>query len=184
MRGLEREGFRHLHVLRTPEDVARVVVERQPLCNDRRSDHGPFDIIGDVHGCCDELEKLLALLGYDKQAAMDGPFYAHPVRRKAVFVGDLVDRGPRVIDTVMLVRAMVRAGTAFCAGQDLRERVTADGKTTVLGDALEIHYNPLVRKLRAFPFPVEGREVSRRLLNSLTRHLSLVREAVRGDVAV
>ena len=46
------------------------------------------------------------------------------------------------------------AGAAFCAGQDLRERVTADGKTTVLGNALETYYNPLVRKLRALPIPV------------------------------
>src|SRR5919201_1637848 len=46
------------------------------------------------------------------------------------------------------------AGGAFCAGQDLRERVTAEGKTTVLGEALETYYNPLVRKLRALPFPV------------------------------
>src|SRR5690349_8312890 len=46
------------------------------------------------------------------------------------------------------------AGGAFCAGQDLRERVTAEGKTTVLGEALETYYNPLVRKLRAVPFPV------------------------------
>src|SRR5262245_29396516 len=46
------------------------------------------------------------------------------------------------------------AGRAFCAGQDLRERITPDGKTMVLGDALDTHYNPLVRKLRALPFPV------------------------------
>src|SRR5262249_12771160 len=46
------------------------------------------------------------------------------------------------------------AGGAFCAGQDLRERVTAEGETTVLGEALETYYNPLVRKLRALPFPV------------------------------
>ena len=46
------------------------------------------------------------------------------------------------------------AGRAFCAGQDLRERITPDSKTMVLGDALDTHYNPLVRKLRALPFPV------------------------------
>src|SRR5436189_3243835 len=53
-------------------------------------------------------------------------------------------------------RALLLTGTggAFCAGQDLRERVTAEGKTTVLGEALETYYNPLVRKLRALPFPV------------------------------
>src|SRR5262249_27466877 len=46
------------------------------------------------------------------------------------------------------------AGRAFCAGQDLRERMTPDGKTTVLGAALDTYYNPLGRKLRALPFPV------------------------------
>src|SRR5215813_1357385 len=47
-----------------------------------------------------------------------------------------------------------RALLLICAGQDLRERMTPDGKTTVLGDALDTHYNPLVRKLRTLPFPV------------------------------
>jgi 2-(1,2-epoxy-1,2-dihydrophenyl)acetyl-CoA isomerase len=46
------------------------------------------------------------------------------------------------------------AGRGFCAGQDLNERVAKDGKTMVLGNALETHYNPLVRRLRALPFPV------------------------------
>jgi hypothetical protein len=55
------------------------------------------------------------------------------------------------------------AGRAFCSGQDLRERISKDGKTTVLGSALETYYNPLVRKLRALPFPGGGgRERSRR----------------------
>jgi len=46
------------------------------------------------------------------------------------------------------------AGRAFCAGQDLNERVAADGNTMVLGNALETYYNPLVRMLRELPFPV------------------------------
>jgi 2-(1,2-epoxy-1,2-dihydrophenyl)acetyl-CoA isomerase len=46
------------------------------------------------------------------------------------------------------------AGRAFCAGQDLSERLSADGQTTVLGNSLETYYNPLIRKLRALPFPV------------------------------
>jgi len=46
------------------------------------------------------------------------------------------------------------AGRGFCAGQDLNERISADGKTSVLGGALDAHYNPLVRKLRSLPFPV------------------------------
>jgi len=110
MRGLEREGFRHLHVLRSPDDVARVVVERQPLWNDRRSDHGPFDIIGDVHGCAEELRALLALLGYVPDESSG---FRHPGGRKAVFLGDLVDRGPAVPDVLRVAMAMVEGGTAL-----------------------------------------------------------------------
>ena len=64
LRNLEREGFRHVHVLNTPEDVDAAVIERQPLWNNRKQEHGPFDIIGDVHGCFDELRDLLTQLGY------------------------------------------------------------------------------------------------------------------------
>lgn len=86
LRGLEREGFRKVHVLRTEEEAeqAEVVLERR--YNDLRHLTGPFDIIGDIHGCSSELETLLGRLGY-----VDG---AHPDGRTAVFVGDLVDRGP------------------------------------------------------------------------------------------
>src|ERR1019366_7946731 len=64
LRGLGREGFRHVFVLETPEEVEAATVERVPLYNEKRHEHGPFDIIGDIHGCCDELETLLQRLGY------------------------------------------------------------------------------------------------------------------------
>ncbi|HWD09867.1 MAG TPA: polynucleotide kinase-phosphatase [Actinomycetota bacterium] len=108
---LRKEGFRHIVELHTPEEIDSVVLERTPLYNDRRDDHGPFDIIGDVHGCGDELEALLASLGYRAQRA--GGAWVHPEGRKAVFVGDLVDRGPRVLDVLALVQAMVEAGSAL-----------------------------------------------------------------------
>ena len=69
LRGLGREGFRHVFVLETPEEVEAATVERVPLWNDKRQEHGPFDIIGDVHGCCDELEALLQQLGYERDVA-------------------------------------------------------------------------------------------------------------------
>jgi protein phosphatase len=120
LRGLGREGFRHVFVLKSPEEVEAATVERVPLWNDKRQEHGPFDIIGDVHGCCDELEAVLQQLGYRATTMDEGSpvwgnrAYAHPEGRKAVFVGDLVDRGPRIVDTVRLVRNMIVAGSALC----------------------------------------------------------------------
>ena len=120
LRALKREGFRHVFVFETPEEVAAATVERVPLWNDRSEERGPFDIIGDVHGCADELELLLEKLGYGR-FTVDGLLpgwgcigYEHPEGRKAVFVGDLVDRGPRVLDTLGIVFNMVVAGTALC----------------------------------------------------------------------
>jgi protein phosphatase len=110
LRFLQKEGFRHVHVLRSEAEVAAVTIERQPLWNNRKHDHGPFDIIGDVHGCADELELLLTRLGYEADA--DG-VRRHAGGRKAVFVGDFVDRGPRTPDVLRLAMAMVSAGTAL-----------------------------------------------------------------------
>lgn len=111
LRRLKREGFRHVFVLSSPEEVDEAAIERQPLWNNRRDERGPFDIIGDVHGCYDELTGLLAILGYEAQPA--GSF-THPAGRKLIFVGDLVDRGPKIPETVRLVRETVSAGQAFC----------------------------------------------------------------------
>ena len=114
IRRLQREGFRHQFVLNSEEEIESVTIERTPLWNNLREVSGPFDIIGDVHGCCDELEELLSELGYVKQESEGRSVYAHPEGRKAIFVGDLVDRGPRILDTVYLVRAMAQAGEAWC----------------------------------------------------------------------
>jgi protein phosphatase len=120
LRRLKSEGFRHVHVLESPDAVEAAAIERTPLWNDKRTEHGPFDVIGDVHGCADELEELLGLLGYEAvevgggQFPESGPVYAHPEGRRAVFVGDLVDRGPRILDSLRIVRNMVAAGAALC----------------------------------------------------------------------
>ncbi|MGW6417172.1 polynucleotide kinase-phosphatase [Streptomyces sp. NPDC055055] len=106
LRGLEREGFRKVHVLRSVEEVeeASVVLERR--FNDLRHLTGPFDVIGDIHGCRSELETLLGKLGY-----VDGH---HPEGRTAVFVGDLVDRGPDSPGVLRRVMGMVASGDALC----------------------------------------------------------------------
>jgi protein phosphatase len=114
LRGLEREGFRHVHVFGDPADVEGLEIERQPLWNNLRHEHGPFDIVGDVHGCFDEMNTLLQQLGYTVES--EGAEYrvVPPDGRRVVFVGDLVDRGPKIPEVLRLVMGMVKAGTAFC----------------------------------------------------------------------
>ena len=114
LRGLEREGFRYVTILSTPEQVASAVIERQPLWTNKKHEHGPFDIIGDIHGCCDELEMLLRQLGYRIDGLGDTYKVTPPGGRKAIFVGDLVDRGPRIPDVLKLVMSMVADGNALC----------------------------------------------------------------------
>jgi protein phosphatase len=115
LRGLSKEGFRKVHVLRGVAEVQGARVVRQPLLNDLRHEAGPFDVVGDVHGCRAELERLLTALGYtlrrdDHGRAVDA---AHPDGRKAVFVGDLVDRGPDSPGVLRLVMGMVRSEHAL-----------------------------------------------------------------------
>ncbi|QQP89858.1 polynucleotide kinase-phosphatase [Skermanella sp. TT6] len=113
LKGLGREGFRFVHRLASAQEADAAEIERRPLWTDRRSETGPFDIIGDVHGCHDELVRLLRDLGY---AVEDGPEprVVPPSGRKAVFLGDLVDRGPAAPAVLRLVMGMVGAGDALC----------------------------------------------------------------------
>lgn len=108
LRGLQREGFRHVFILSSLEDLEAVSIERQPLWNNLKEERGPFDIVGDIHGCRSELESLLVHLGYDLASAR------HPDGRKVIFLGDLVDRGPDIPGVLRLAMRMVELGSAFC----------------------------------------------------------------------
>ena len=109
LRNLKKESFRHVWVL-SPEEIENVEITRQPLWSNRKFDCGPFDIIGDIHGCGDELETLLGVLGYEK----DGDNWQHPEKRRVIFLGDLVDRGPRVVGVLQTVMAMCESENALC----------------------------------------------------------------------
>ncbi|SCE68075.1 polynucleotide kinase-phosphatase [Micromonospora viridifaciens] len=113
---LAREGFRKVHVLRGVEEIEAAEIRYEKLFNDRRELTGPFDIVGDVHGCREELEALLLRLGYTLHRDDAGrPVDAvHPAGRTPVFVGDLVDRGPDSPGVLRLVMGMVAAGHAIC----------------------------------------------------------------------
>jgi polynucleotide kinase-phosphatase len=148
LRVLEREGFRRVHVLRSAEEVESAEIVREPLWNNLKHEHGPFDIIGDVHGCLDELVELLTRLGYSVEAQSNGEASASysvkpPEGRKAVFLGDLVDRGPKIPEVLTLVMGMVEAGTALCVpgNHDIKLLRKLRGKdvqiTHGLADSLE-----------------------------------------------
>src|SRR5262249_12932959 len=117
LRDLQYEGFRHVFVMNSPEEVEAATIDRQRLWNNLKNEHGPFDIIGDVHGCFDELRELLTRLGYE--ISEDGNQRAAysvraPEGRKAIFLGDLVDRGPKIPEALKLVMSMVESGAALC----------------------------------------------------------------------
>lgn len=133
LRHVHNEGFDQVDVV-TPEildDPAfKIVIRRHEV-----TWPGPFDIIGDVHGCCDELTLLLNQLGYRRRSN----YYAHPAGRKAVFLGDLTDRGPRSLDSFWLVKAMLDAGHAlYVPGNHCRKLVRyLEGRKVQIAHGLE-----------------------------------------------
>jgi protein phosphatase len=96
-------------------DARTVVLDRVPASFDHRDRRGPFDVVGDVHGCLDELLLLLVRLGYAvRRDAAGRPVGAHhPGGRTAVLTGDLVDRGPDVPGVLRLVLGMLADGDAL-----------------------------------------------------------------------
>ncbi len=113
---LDEEGFHHALVIESAADAAGATLAREPLACDRRDLAGPFDIVGDVHGCFAELVDLMGALGWqDLPAAGSRPARSpsHPGGRTFVFLGDLVDRGPGIVEALELARLMVEAGTAL-----------------------------------------------------------------------
>ncbi len=136
LKHLKREGFRYSYILNSVEDIEAVSIHHQPLWNNRKTEHGPFDIIGDIHGCCDELEALLQKLGYEISPEQT---YFHPQGRKALFLGDLVDRGNRILDTLALVQNMVVAGTALCVpgNHDMKLMRSLQGKNVKITHGLD-----------------------------------------------
>jgi protein phosphatase len=171
LRGLGREGFRTVHVLHTPEEVAAAAIRRTRLYSDLRHEAGPFDIIGDVHGCRAELEELLAALGYeiDRDAAGRPVGARHPGGRRAVFTGDLVDRGPDTPGVLRLVMGMVTAGTAFCvAGNHEAKLLKAlRGKNVKRSHGLDASMEQLDAQTEEFRVDVE------RFIDGLISHYVL-----------
>ena len=104
-----------------------------------------YDVIGDVHGHADKLEGLLRKMDYE---LIDGT-WQHP-ERKAIFVGDLIDRGPRQVDSVMIAKRMVEGGHAYIVmgNHEFNAIAYATPHPNKPGDFLRTHWGKLGRKNR------------------------------------
>ncbi|MGZ8375751.1 MAG: AAA family ATPase [Gemmatirosa sp.] len=164
---LTTEGHWAVHVLRTPDDVEAARIVRVPLPADRRTEAGPFDVVGDVHGCLEELEALLARLGYLPPDG--GAPWRHPEQRRVVFVGDLVDRGPRVVDTLRVAMDMVDGGTAMAVPGNHDDKLLRklQGRTVHVAHGLEESLAELAQAPTAFV------DRARDFLTGLPSHLVL-----------
>lgn len=166
LRNLEREGFRHVSLFHSPEELVGLTIRREPLWNNKKSESGPFDIIGDIHGCLDETLELLTSLGYTVRIE-DGRYtVSHPHRRKIVFVGDLVDRGPNSPGVIRLVMDTVASGAAFCVAgnHDVKLSRALRGRDVKLTHGLAESMEQLKQETDEF------RKVAADYLDSLVSH--------------
>jgi protein phosphatase len=164
---LSRNRFRTI----TAAEADAFVVQRVPGEWDHRRDHGPFDVVGDVHGCLPELLLLLARLGYAVRLDEEGrPVGAHhPDGRKVVFLGDLVDRGPDVPGVLRLVAGMLAAGEALavCGNHDDKLRRALLGSPVLVDGGLDTSLQQLEGEPESF------RRAVAELLGVLPVHLVL-----------
>ncbi|MDB5267112.1 MAG: polynucleotide kinasephosphatase [Hymenobacter sp.] len=215
LRNLKQEGFRHIHHLRNVGEIDAIQhITRDRLYNNRQEETGPFDIIGDVHGCYEELRALLEKLGYQvfeepitdvqdlgvrvvaplvgrdatlrvsslNDAATDDTNGADAetrrveslqsadgARRKAIFLGDLVDRGPSSPQVLRLVMSMVRDGSALCVpgNHDIKLLRHLNGKNVTINHGLAETLAQLEPEPEAFKSDV------RRFLDGLVSHYVL-----------
>lgn len=107
---LKREGFRYIFTV-SPEDLKDLEVVRTKMWTDKKELSGPFDIIGDVHGCYGELCELLTKLGYEVDK--EDFSASSPDGRTVIFLGDLTDRGPENLNVLKLVMNMCSSGCAL-----------------------------------------------------------------------
>lgn len=165
LRFLGREGFRYVHVFDSVEAIDAVEIVREPLYNNRKQEHGPFDLIGDIHGCFDELLLLLQSLGYE-----DTPTGArHPQGRKAMFLGDLVDRGPKTPEVLDLVMNMVASGDALAVpgNHEIKLMRALQGKNVKTTHGLAESLEQLAQR------PPEFREKVMKFIDGLISHFVL-----------
>ncbi len=159
---LKREGFRYVFVIEE-DDLNNVEIIRNKLRSDKNDESGPYDIIGDVHGCYDELCILLDKCGYDVDK--DNHIAVHN-ERQAIFLGDLCDRGPKNVDVLKLVMNMVKTNNAYCisGNHDKKLERYLDGRNVTISHGLDLTINQLENESEQFCIEVKE------FLSSLVSH--------------
>jgi protein phosphatase len=171
LKGLRREGFAAVHTLRGEQEIAAARLVRTRLYNDLRQETGPFDVIGDVHGCRAELAELLTQLGYsivgDDAGRATGA--ARDDGRRAIFLGDLVDRGPDTPGVLRLVMGMVAAGSALCVPGNHEHKLLR----ALRGSQVQISHGLAESLAQLSAEPEEFRAAVERFLDGLISHYVL-----------
>ena len=164
LKHLQRDGFRYVHVLKTAEEIGNVEIIRTPSWSNKKDEAGPFDIIGDIHGCADELYALLEKLGYSVDT--ENNIAIPPEGRKAVFIGDLCDRGPNNVGVLRLVMNMVPSGSAYClaGNHDMKLLRKLRGSNVQTTHGLDITVSQLDKQNEEFIIEVKA------FLDSLISH--------------
>ena len=166
---LRKEGFRRTPYVKNAQEAQDAEIVRIPMRSNRAEVTGPFDIIGDVHGCHQELQTLLEKLGYRFTDTDSGLQYAHPEGRTAIFVGDLVDRGPGSDVVLEIVMNMIETENALCVIGNHEDKLlrTMRGNPTQVSHGLQETLDQLERRDEAFRDRVSA------FLRGLPAHLML-----------
>jgi polynucleotide kinase-phosphatase len=129
-RHIKKEKFHRVFRVKL-EDHENLKLERTKLWCDKREITGPFDIIGDLHGCAAELSLLLEKLGYENGV--------HPDGRTLLFVGDITDRGPRNVDCFKMVKNAVENhhGLCVCGNHDAKLKRYLEGRQVQIAHGLQ-----------------------------------------------
>jgi len=151
---LNKEGIRKIYVIDSVEQLEQVTITRQKMWNNKKEESAPFDIIGDVHGCYDELVELLTKMDYNISFDQESGKYlvTHPTDRRVIFVGDLIDRGPASHKVLRLVMSMVNSKIAFCVcgNHDAKLLKKLNGKKVSLTHGLDLTIEQLANEKPEF----------------------------------
>lgn len=152
---LKKEGFRFIYVIKSLEDFQAIEITRTKAWSNLKHEHGPFDIIGDIHGCFNELYDLLTKLGYNIKKDSDAKYgfkVTPPKGRRLVFLGDINDRGPNTLECFKLVMTCVNENIAYCipGNHEIKLLRKLNGRNVTINHGLESTLNQLENESETF----------------------------------